>query len=130
MHSPKKAKRDAARLWRLCTANGRLDDQRARFVVNRLIETENAAAAAVLSHFRRRLRVYGARWSAQVQSATPLAASERAAIEEGLLRRYGRSLTTTFAVDAALIGGMCLTVGCDVYDGSVRARLNALEVRF
>jgi F-type H+-transporting ATPase subunit delta len=36
----------------------------------------------------------------------------------------------SFIHSPALIGGMRIKVGSDVYDGSVQARLSALEERF
>ena len=47
----------------------------------------------------------------------------------GLARVYGHGLDTSFEINPALIGGMRIRVGSDVYDGSVRARLAALEAR-
>ena len=52
------------------------------------------------------------------------------AIEAGLTRRYGPGLSTAFVQRPALIGGMRIQVGSDVYDGSVRAGLAALEQSF
>jgi F0F1-type ATP synthase delta subunit len=37
---------------------------------------------------------------------------------------------TTFDVAPALIGGIRVTIGSDVYDGTVRGRLDALAARF
>jgi F-type H+-transporting ATPase subunit delta len=54
----------------------------------------------------------------------------QAGIEAGLKRRYGPGLTAVFAQRPALIGGMRIQVGSDVYDGSVRAGLAALEQSF
>ena len=42
----------------------------------------------------------------------------------------GASLALPFAQRPELIGGMRVQVGCDVYDGSVRAWLEALEKSF
>jgi len=39
-------------------------------------------------------------------------------------------MATTFVVDPTLIAGMRLKVGSDVYDGSVKGGLAALEARF
>jgi F-type H+-transporting ATPase subunit delta len=39
-------------------------------------------------------------------------------------------VSTSFAENPALIGGMRVKIGSDVYDGSVRAALEALEERF
>jgi F-type H+-transporting ATPase subunit delta len=123
MHAARQAKRDALRLWRLCLVHGRADRARVRVVVDGLTEARSARSAVLLMHLLRLLKLEEAKWSARVESAAPLAAGEREAVEEGLARRYGGTLATTFAVEPALIGGMRLTVGSDVYDGSIRARL-------
>ena len=130
MQTERQARRDATRLWRLCLMNGRPDAARVRDLVNGLIETNRGGAAAVRWHFLRLLRLDAARWSARIDSAAPLDAEDRAAVEVTLASRYGTALETTFAVDPRLIGGMRLTVGSEVYDGSVRARLAALDARF
>jgi F-type H+-transporting ATPase subunit delta len=85
---------------------------------------------ALLSHFRRLVSLDRARHSAVVESATPLAADLRAQVEAGLARTYGQGVSTSFVEDPALIAGMRVKVGSDVYDGSVRAALAALEERF
>jgi F-type H+-transporting ATPase subunit delta len=71
-----------------------------------------------------------ARHMAAVESATPLPAALQAALEAGLERRYGPGLTTAFAHHPGLIGGIRIQVGSDLYDGSVRAGLAALEKSF
>ena len=58
-----------------------------------------------------------------VESATPLAAPVRDEILADLSRLYGPRLHTSFAENPALIGGMRIKVGSDVYDGSIRAGL-------
>jgi F-type H+-transporting ATPase subunit delta len=54
----------------------------------------------------------------------------RASVQAGLARVHGPGLSTSFAEDSALIGGMRIRVGSDVYDGSVQGRLAALEQSF
>ncbi len=130
MHTAREAQRDATRLWRLCLIHGRPDAARVREVVDRLVETRRGDAPAVLAHFRRVIRLESARWSARVESAVPLEADDRTAVQAAVARCYGGPIETTFAIDPALIGGMCVTVGSHVYDGSVRARLAAIEARF
>ena len=130
MHTARKARKDATRLWRFCLVNGRSDPARVRTIVDGLLETTRTGAPAVLAHFLRLVRLDAARWSARVATAVPLDAAGRAVVEATLAERYGSGIEATFAVDPALIGGMRLSVGSDVYDGSVRARLDALDRRF
>src|SRR5437016_5968589 len=89
--------------------------------------TITAREAAVLSHFARLVKLDLAQHTATIESVTLLPRDLRAAIEAGLNRRYGQTLTTTFAYRPALIAGIRIQVGSDVYDGSVRAGLAALE---
>jgi len=70
------------------------------------------------------------RHTATVDSATPLLTGMQASIQAELLRMYGPGLNTLFTHNPALIGGMRIKVGSDVYDGSVKARLAALEAGF
>lgn len=130
MKITRRARRDARDLFRLCLLNGVLDANRTRQVVQRVVDAGRHDAPAILSHFRRLVRLHLARHTAIIESVTPLPADVRAAVETDLTRRYGPGLTTTFAHRPALIGGMRIQVGSDVYDGSVRARLAALERRF
>ena len=130
MRKARQIRRDATQLWRLCLVNGSLDESRARLVVEQVIESRHAGRQAVLSYFLRLLRLDRALHAARVASATLLDADTRAAVEEGLARRYGPAMATTYVVDPTLIAGMCLKVGNDVYDGSVKGGLAALAGRF
>jgi len=130
MRRVRQIKRDAKQLWRLSLVNGSLDENRARLVVERVIESRHTGKSAILSQFLRLVRLDRARHAAQVASAAPLDADTRAAVEEGLARRYGRAIATTFVVDPTLLAGMRLKVGSDVYDGSIKGGLAALEARF
>ncbi len=130
MKISKRAKREAKQLFRLCLANGLLDENRVRRVVQHLLAAGRRNCPAILAHFERLLKLDLARHTATIESATPLPADLQAAIEAGLTRRYGPGLTTAFAHRPALIGGMRIQVGSDVYDGSVRAGLAALEKSF
>jgi len=126
----RQAQRQARQLFRLCTVNGSIDDHRARDVVHRLAAASRRGALRVLSRFQRLVRLDVARHSADVKSAVPLASDVRQRLEADVARVYGSNIVTSFAEDPALIGGLCITVGSDVYDGSVKGRLAALEAGF
>jgi F-type H+-transporting ATPase subunit delta len=55
-----------------------------------------------------------------------LSAKTKAELE----KTYGPGLNISFGVNPALIGGVRIKVGSDVYDGSVQARLAALQESF
>ena len=130
MKITKQMKRNAKRLYRFCLVNGLLDENRVRKVVQRILAASHRDRQAILSHFLRLMKLDQARHTATVESATPLPADLQAAVQAGLTRRYGPGITTQFAHRPDLIGGMRIQVGCDVYDGSVRAGLAALERSF
>ncbi len=85
---------------------------------------------AVLSRWLRLVRLDRAKRLADVESAVPLPTDVRARIEAALARVRSRQIATSFADNPALIGGVRVKVGSDVYDGSVQGHLAALESRF
>lgn len=130
MREQQQVKRDAKQLFRLCLVGGLLDKDRASQAVQRVIETGYRNRFRVLAEFRRLIRLDQTRHTATVQSATPLSAEFQASLQTKLLQIYGESLSVTFAVEPALIGGIRIATTDDVYDGSVRARLAALKAAF
>jgi F-type H+-transporting ATPase subunit delta len=130
MNATKQARREAKQLFRSCIVNGLLDEERARWAVQQIVATRSRGLLGILSHFRRLVKQDGARHSAKVESAGNLPADVQARVKAGLVRLYGAGLNTSFTENPALIGGMRIQVGSDVYDGSVRSRLAALEQRF
>jgi len=130
MKTTRQIKREAKRLFRLCLVNGMLDEGRTRQVVQRVIDEKRRGGVALLSHIQRLVKLDSARHTAEVESAMPLPADLRERIQAGLARTYGPGISASFAHNPELIGGVRIKVGSDVYDGSVRARLAALEKGF
>jgi F-type H+-transporting ATPase subunit delta len=130
MQPNKRSKREAKRLFRMCLVESAVDEDRARRTAQAVAAGGARGRHAVLAHFLRLLKLELARRTAIVESATALPADLRAEIAAGLARRYGSGLTTTFAESPSLIGGVRIQVGCNVYDGSVRAGLAALRKSF
>ena len=130
MRITKRARQEARELFRGCIVNNLLDEDRVRRTVQYVVAAGRHDRPAILAHFRQLLKLELARRTATIESATPLPADVRVAVEAGLTRLYGPGLTTAFAYRPALIGGVRIQVGCDVYDGSVRARLDTLQESF
>ena len=61
---------------------------------------------------------------AEVRSAVPLDATQRARLAEALSRASGRTVDVKVVVDPSVIGGLVARVGDEIYDGSVRTRLD------
>ena len=82
----------------------------------------------MLCDFQRMVRLDRDRHRAVVESATPLPDDLRNERRRQTWRGcYGAGLETSFEENPALIAGMRIRVGSDVYDGSVRARLAAID---
>jgi len=64
---------------------------------------------------------------AKVESAYALDAAQLADLVAVLEKRFARKLTATVTVQPALIGGVRVTVGDEVLDTSVRARLERMK---
>jgi F-type H+-transporting ATPase subunit delta len=130
MKVTRQTRRGAAQLFRACFVNGLLDENRARSVVKQILAARPRGYLDTLLLFRRLVKLDLARHTANVESAQPLPADMQAAVRTGLTRTYGGGLATSFTQNPALIAGMRIKVGSDVYDGSVQARLTALEQSF
>ena len=129
MKGTRRTIRAARRLYRLCLIDGRLDENRGRKAARRRGASRRRGSIAVLSSLRRFVRLDSDRHRAVVETATGLPDDLRDEMQTSLARRYGSGLTTSFETSPDLIGGMRIRVGSDVYDGSVRARLAAIESR-
>ncbi len=130
MKIPSLARREAKELFRSCLVNGLLDEHRVRQAVRSGIEQKPRGYLSLLSRFQRLVKLEVDRRSARVESAVPLTAATQAGVQANLEKLYGAGLTFTFAQNPALIGGLRVKVGSDVYDGSIQGRLAALEETF
>ena len=130
MRITKRARQEARELFRGCIVNNLLDEDRVRRTVQYVVAAGRHDRPAILAHFRQLLKLELARRTATIESATPLPADVRVAVETGLTRLYGPGLSTALADRPALIGGLRIQVGWDVYDNSVQARLDTLQKSF
>ena len=130
MKITRQEKREAKQLYRFCLVKGLLDENRVRQVVQHAVGSGERNCLSILAHFLRLVKLDCAQHTATIESATPLPADLQTMVQAGLAHRYGPGLTTAFTRRPELIGGMRIQVGCDVYDGSIKAKLAALEQGF
>ncbi|MCM3902670.1 MAG: F0F1 ATP synthase subunit delta [Pyrinomonadaceae bacterium] len=130
MKTIRQIKRDARHLFRLCLVNGVLEQDHVRQVVQSVLGAKRRGYLALATEFERLVRLERMRHTATVESATPLSADLQAEVVASLARLNGPGISTSFAVNPALIGGMRIKVASDLYDGSLEGGLAALENSF
>jgi F-type H+-transporting ATPase subunit delta len=130
MKTAKQIKREARHLFRLCLVNGSVDEGRVRQVVQSVLETKRRGYLALANQFERWVRLEQLQHTATVESATSLPSDLQATVRASLVRVYGPGIRTSFTESPTLIGGMRIKVASDVYDGSIKAGLVALEKSF
>ncbi len=127
MKISRQSKREAKALFRSVHANGVFDENRLRQAVQWIAENKPRGYLGLLSHLQHLVKLDAQRRTARIDTATPLTPEIEANLKNTLTRRYGAGLTYSFHTNPALLGGMRIRVGSDVYDGTVSGRLRQLE---
>jgi F-type H+-transporting ATPase subunit delta len=130
MKISKLAQREARQLFRSCQVNGLLDEKRVRQTAALLVSQKPRGFVEILSRLHRLVKLDLEQHAASVESATPLAADLQADVADRIKKIYGGGLDISFRQNPALIGGLRIQVGSDLYDGSVKTRLEKLEQSF
>jgi len=130
MKISKQNRRDAKELFRACLVNGLLDDKRVHQTVDEVLKVKPRGYGAILEQLQRLIKLDQAKRAAKIESAVALSPDLENAFRTNLERRYGKGLSFTFVHNPALLGGVRVQVGSDVYDDTVAARLNALQETF
>lgn len=130
MKISKAAAASARRLFGLCQTDGRLDEAKLRTVISRLIEAKPRDYRAILVAIQRLTRLEIERRQVTVESAVGLDSATQQRVVSGLAQQYGPDLVISYQTTPALIGGLRIRVGNDVFDGSVKGRLDRLAEAF
>ena len=130
MKISKQAQRDARQLFRSCQVKDLLDENRVRQTVSLLSTQKPRGYVEILSRLHRLVKLDLERRAARVESATPLPADLQNDVANNIKKIYGDGVNIVFGQNPALLGGLRIQVGSDLYDGSVKTRLNKLEQSF
>jgi F-type H+-transporting ATPase subunit delta len=130
MKISKRAQSDARQLFRSCQVNGLLDENRVRQAVTLVLTQKPRRYLEILSRLARLVKLDLERRAAHVESAAILPDDLQTDVANRIKKIYGEGVSLTFDRNPALIGGLRVKVGSDVYDGSVQARLKALADSF
>jgi F-type H+-transporting ATPase subunit delta len=130
MKISKLAQREARQLFRSCRVDGVLDENRVRAAVAGLLEKKPRGYVEILSRLHRLVKLDLEQHQARVESAVPLPADLQAGTANQIKKIYGAGVDVAFTQNPALIGGLRIQVGSDLYDGSVKTKLERLAASF
>jgi F-type H+-transporting ATPase subunit delta len=130
MKVSKQARRDAKLLYKGCLKNGLLQEDSVTKTVQAVVDRKPRAYIQILNHLLKLVKTDIHSRTARIESADSLDDATRKSVEKLLVDRYGTTLMISFDVNPALIGGMRIQVGSDVYDASIRSRLQKIEESF
>jgi F-type H+-transporting ATPase subunit delta len=123
----KEIRRRSREMLRASFTDGQLDSGRIASLVDSLIARKPRNYVDVLKNYRRLLRLEVEKRRARIETASEVDRVATSKVIENLKKRYGDDLTTEFVVNPQLLGGMRIRVGSDVWDGTVRNRLERLQ---
>lgn len=127
MKIPKEARKLSRSLFRASFTGGRLDRARITAVLREVADRKPRNTVTVLKAYERLVRLELARRHAVIESATPLELEVAAEVLTDLQTRFGDDITHEFKVTPALIGGLRVQIGSNVWDGSISGRLERLQ---
>ncbi len=123
----KEIRRLSREMLRASFTDGQLDPGRIKSLVDSLIEKKPRHYIDVLKNYRRLLRLEVEKRRARVETASELDSTTSSELIANLKKKYGSDLSAEFIVNPELLGGMRIRVGSDVWDGTVRNRLERLQ---
>jgi F-type H+-transporting ATPase subunit delta len=116
----------ARQLFKLSLVDGALSADRVAGVLQYVEKTRPAHTTAVLRAYHRLVAAEIARGQAVVEHAGAVSDATLAAIAAAMTRKYQRPVASTARPVPALLAGLRVRVGDDVYESSVASQLGAL----
>ena len=123
----KEIRQISRQMLRASFTDGQLDRGKIDSLIQSLIAKKPRRYIDILQNYKRLLRLEIEKRHATIESASELSPQTSSKILAKLKKKYGDDLTADFVVDPTLLGGMRVRVGSDVWDGSVRNRLQRLQ---
>jgi F-type H+-transporting ATPase subunit delta len=127
MKLSKEARRLSKQLFRSSFTGGNIDAAKVRALAAAVITDKPRHYLTALKEYQRLVRLELESKQAVVESAAPLAPESSSLITQQLALAVGAEITAAFKVNPALIGGVRIKLGSNVWDGSVQGRLNTLK---
>lgn len=116
----------AHQYFKLSLVNGILSPEHVGGVLAYIEKHRPPQMLAVLKAYQRLIATEVARGEAIVEHAGPITPAALANIAAAMTKRYGRPITSHAKPNNALLAGMRIRVGDDVYESSVAGQLATL----
>jgi F-type H+-transporting ATPase subunit delta len=124
------ARQTAKKYFRACVRpDGSVDEQGIRDLVNLLVSRKPRNYIGILTRLQRLVELAIEERSVSVESATPLA-DKGASVFADLEKRFGAASSTSYSENPALVGGLRIRRGSNIWDGSISTRLQRLQQAF
>jgi F-type H+-transporting ATPase subunit delta len=123
---PAKIRAYAKQLVQVSLDNGVVSPERVAGVLEYLEKNPPARLPLVLAAYRKLIAIELAKGEARVEHAGPVAPAALASIAAALSKRYGRPVSATATPNPALLAGLRVRIGDDVFESSVAGQLAAL----
>ncbi len=127
MKLSKESRKISKALFRSSFTEGTLDDAKVRKIVQTIIEAKPRQYYEILKGYQRLVRLEMKKHQAVIESPESLPESNRKQMEADLRQKHGQDLNFEFKVNPALIAGLRIQIGSNVWDGSVQNRLSRLK---
>ena len=120
----------ARRAFSMCLEGDVLNEDKLRKAFKLIARVKPRNWQAMLHQLKKLTRLQLEKRQVRVESAAGLTDQEMDRVKADLAKRYGAGLEFEFWINPDLLGGMRIRVGNDVWDGSVKNRLDRLANSF
>lgn len=126
MRASKQSQQFARQLFRLSLVEGQVSAERVSAVLAHLANQPPRQPLAVLQFYQRLITGQIARNSAVVEHAGAIDDGVLRSVEAAFAQKYQRPVAASARPNPALIAGLRITIGDDVYEASIASELAAL----
>lgn len=127
MAADKQTKLLAKQLFKLSLVNGEISAERVEGVLGWIEKHQPRHPLALLQHYHRLVANEVAKSRAVVEHAGPMNDATLQSIAAAMTKKYSRKVTSVAKPNPALLAGLRVRVGSDVYESSVAGQLATLS---
>ena len=130
MKVSKVAASNARRVFTLCQTDGKMDEAKLSKAVKKIVALKPRDFRGILVSLKRLVRLELESSNVLIESATELDEATRQRVQSDLSTKHGAELNFEYRTTPELLGGLKVRIGNDVWDGSVKGRLDRLTEAF